>query len=142
MKIKDLRFILLIESRRHSRCKRNVTLNLRVAIGWQLSGGSCPGGCWPGGYWPGLIKSRWLRGGVASIRVAIVRVVTVQGGYGPPVGNVRVVINRVANVYGGYCPGVASVRVVQVRVATVRVAHCGWLLSGWHESSWLLSGTR
>ena len=43
--------------------------------------------------------------------------VTVQGGYGPPVGNVRV-----ANVYGGYRPGVARVRVGDNQVATVRVA--------------------
>ena len=76
---------------------------------------------------------------MASIRVAIVRVATVQGGYGPPVGNVRVVINRVANVYGGYCPGVARVRVGDNQVATVRVAHFRWLLSGWHVSSWLLT---
>ena len=69
--------------------------------------------------------------------MAIVRVATVQGGYGPPVGNVRVVINRVANVYGGYCPGVARVRVGDNQVATVRVAHFRWLLSGWHVSSWL-----
>ena len=51
-----------------------------------------------------------------------IRVATVQGGYGPPVGNVRVVINRMANVYGGYCPGVARVRVGDNQVATVRVA--------------------
>ena len=72
--------------------------------------------------------------GVASIQVAIVRVATVQGGYGPPVGNVRV-----ANVYGGYRPGVARVRVGDNQVATVRVAHFRWLLSGWHVSSWLLT---
>ena len=55
---------------------------------------------------------------VDIVRVASIRVATVQGGYGPPVRNVRVVINRVANVYGGYCPGVARVRVACVQLAT------------------------